>query len=194
MHVNDVLRHYTADLLAVLRHCHTAVVRHAEDDQLKRIANAGPVLRDVDIVLNRQITALDKHLEDLGGGGAVGAMKETATSVSGFLTGVYGKIRGEKASRMLRDDHAALSFICTCATMLHATALAVGGPATANLIQAFIREYPRLIMAVGDLVPYAVIADLGADGVPIHNSQGGVEAVRALQNAWRSSSRNDPLS
>lgn len=181
----DTVRSYTADLLAVLRHCHGAILRHVDDEQVRRISNAGPLLRDMDAKLARQIAALERRLEELGGAGAVGSAKEMVTSVSGFLAGIYGKMRGEKASRMLRDDYVALNFMTVCATMLHTTALALADARTAELTKGFLNDYPPLIMELGELVPHAVIADLGADEIAISDSQAGLRAAEELREAWQ---------
>jgi hypothetical protein len=186
---NDTVRFYVGDLLGVLRHCRTTIEHHVDDENLRRISTAGPICRDIYNILDRQINALERRLEALGGATATGTIKDSVTSFTGWITGLYGKMRGETASRMLRDDYTALTFVSVCTTMLHTTALAVGDLATADLTRQFLHEYPPTIMSLGVLVPHAVVADLGADRVPIMDAQAAETAAQNLEDAWRSASR-----
>ena len=78
-----------------------------------------------------------------------------------------------------------------CATMLHTTALALNDSATAVLTLRHIQEYPPLTMALSELLPHAVVADLAADNVPVLNPAAAEEAVRNLNDAWHGASAAD---
>lgn len=182
----DTLRGYIADLISVLRHTCEAVERQSNDSNVCRVSGASRVVQDINQMLRRQLTALEQRQQSLGGSGMVGTVKEAVTSVTGFITGLYDKMRSETASRALRDDYTALNFIYLCTGMLHTTALAVRDVQTAELTRQNMDELPPRIMALHGLVPHAVVADLGADGVPISDAQAADTAVRSMENAWRS--------
>jgi len=119
-------------------------------------------------------------------------IKDMLGTVTGALAGLYGKMRGETAARMLRDDYTALSFVTACTTMLHTTALALDDSATSALTLRHIQEYPPLIMALSELLPHAVVADLAADKVPIVNPSAAEEAIRNLSDSWHGASSAIP--
>lgn len=180
----NTTQHYVGDLIAVIRHVAEAMERHAKDDRLARITGAGATINSATTVLRRQLAGLEFHAHGIGGTGVTGAVKEAVTSVTGFLTGLYGTLRGETASRMLRDDYTGLSFVLICTEMLHATALAIGDDRTADLTRQHIRELPPVIKSISALVPYAVVADVGADRVPIANPDAAEMCIRVHSEAW----------
>lgn len=188
----DTVRSYLGDLIAVVEHVSQAVAKQVGDDDLRRVAYAGDLIQNLNSVLMRQHTDLQDRVKAMGGATAGGVLKDVLTTVTGTLAGLYGKSRGETASRMLRDDYTALNFVMTCTAMLHTTALAFGDSATAEITRHHLHEYPRLIMALSDMVPRAVLADFEADKVPLANAAAGEEAVRHLREAWQSASSTSP--
>jgi hypothetical protein len=88
---------------------------------------------------------------------------------------------------MLRDDYTGLSFVLVCTEMLHATAVAVGDARTADLTRQHINELPPVIRSVSALVPYAVVADIAADKVPIAEPNAAALACETHTEAWRMS-------
>ncbi len=188
----ETVRSYLGDLIAVLEHVSKAVATQAGNDDLRRIAHAGRVIDNLNSVLKRQHADLEAHVKAMGGKSGGGVLKDMLGTVAGALAGLYGKIRGETASRMLRDDYTALSFATVCSTMLHTTALALDDSATAELTLRHIQEYPPLIMELSELIPHAVVADLAADKVHVVNSAAAEEAIRNLNDSWRGASVANP--
>ncbi len=181
----NTIKHYVGDLSAVIRHVSEALDRHSKDDHLIRLSGATAVIENASTVLKRQLAAMEYHSNSIGGTGLGGAVKETVTSVTGFLTGLYGTLRGETVSRMLRDDYTGLSFVLICTEMLHTTALAVGDSRTADLTRQHIHELPPVIKALSALVPFAVVADIAADKVPISFAQAATAAAQTHVDAWQ---------
>jgi len=188
----ETVRSYLGDMIAVLDHVSQAVAKQASNDDLRRIAHAGRVIDNLNSVLIRHHADLEAHVKAMGGTSSGGVLKDILGSVTGALAGLYGKTRGETASRMLRDDHTALSFVTVCTTMLHTTALALDDSATAALTLRHIQEYPPLIMALGELLPHAVVADLAADKIPVVNAAAAEEAIKNLNDAWHGASAANP--
>ncbi len=185
----QTIQQYLGDLIAVIQHVASALSAQDHDDGLARVPGAGAAIMQTEQVLIRHRAALEDRVKRIGEAGGVtmgGAIKDAVTSVMGTLAGIYGKARGETASRMLRDDYAAMNFVTVCTTMLHTTALALGDTVTADLTRQQFHEYPPLIMALGDLVPHAVVADLIADKVAVADIAAAEHAVRHVHEAWAS--------
>jgi len=188
----EIVRSYLGDLIAVLDHVSQAVAKQAGNDDFRRIAHAGRVIDNLNSVLIRQHADLEAHVKAVGGTSGGGVMKDMLGAITGAVAGLYGKMRGETAARMLRDDYTALSFVTVCSTMLHTTALALDDSATAALTLRHIQEYPPLIMALSELLPHAVVADLAADKVPVVNPAAAEEAIRNLNDSWHGASAANP--
>jgi len=189
---DDTIRTYLGDMIAVLDHVSQAITKQAANEDLRRIAHAGRLIDNLNSVLIRQHADLESHLKAMGGTVGGGVIKEMLGTVTGALAGLYGKMRGETAARMLRDDYTALSFVTACATMLHTTALALENSVTAALTLRHIQEYPPLIMALSELLPHAVVADLAAEKGIVINPGAAEEAVRNLNDSWHGASAANP--
>jgi hypothetical protein len=176
---------YLGDLIAVHTHVGEAVARHAKDERVFRIANGRAVMERADAVLKKHLEELEAYAKTSGGVGAMGMIKEAITSMTGFVTGLYGTIRGEAASRMFRDDYTGISFVMICTQMLHTTARAVGEVTISAMLLRHMEELAEVIMEINGVLPYAVMADLGTDGEPIMNPHAGEEAAREQTQAWK---------
>src|SRR5262245_11858521 len=141
---------YLGDLTAVLRHCCTAIERQTTSGCVSEDSGMADGLRRTHAVLHLQLGALENRLSELEGRAS---LKEALTTVTGFLAGLYDKLRSEALSRMLRDDFAALHFAYACQTMMIATAEACGDRVTAQLVSRHQRELPDLIRRISDLIP-----------------------------------------
>lgn len=181
---SDTIKGYVGDLIAVHRHVLEAIKRHVEDKELTALPDAESTLHDTITVLTRNMRGLEERLQALGGPGAAGQIKEAVTTMTGFLTGVFGQVRGETASRMLRDNYTAINFIMICATMLHTTARAFRDDYTASVTHNIMNELPPVLMRLADLVPHAVVADL-AKKYPAIDNTADESAIREAREAWR---------
>lgn len=186
----ETVRSYLGDLISVVDHVLQAVAKQAADDDLRQVAHAGSVIDNVHSILVRQHADLQAHVKAMGGTSGGGVLKDVLTTATGALAGLYGKLRGETASRMLRDDYTAMSFLTACTTMLHTTALALDDTATADLTLRHIREYPPLIMALSELLPNAVVADLRVDKVAVANPDAADQAIGHLSDSWHRASNS----
>jgi len=63
---------------------------------------------------------------------------------------------------------------------------------TAALTLRHIQEYPPLIMALSELLPHAVVADLAAEKGIVINPGAAEEAVRNLNDSWHGASAANP--
>jgi hypothetical protein len=184
---SDTVRGYVTDMMGAHRHVLEAVTRHAEDPSLAKVPGAQATIARIVSVLDSQHRLLEARAQQLGGAGAMGGIKEAVTSVTGFLTGLYGQVRGETASRMLRDDYTGLNFLLVCATMLHTTSTALGDAETTSVCSTIVRGLPPLLMDLQELVPRAVVRDLAEDH-PGLDTIADAKTIPEVKAAWRGAS------
>lgn len=180
-------------MIAAYRHVLEAVTRHAEDASITRVAGGAATMARAVSLLDAHRTMLERRAEQLGGVGTMGGIKEAVTSVTGFLTGLYGQVRGETASRMFRDNYVAVNFLMVSATMLHTTGRVLGDAATVEVSKHLMRDLPPLLMEFQELVPRAVVLDLADDHKDLRLNTSGADhaAVVEVKNAWRNAAASN---
>lgn len=183
----DTVLWYVNDLIAAHKHTLDAVRRHERDDRLLRVPGASTAVAGLSASLERHIAALEARVEAMGGHGAVGNLKEALTTVTGTLAGLYGQVRPEAASRMLRDDVTATNFLMTCSAMLYATARALGDQQTADVADSLMKRFPPIIIELQDVLPEAVVLDISAEH-PGASPRADEDTVRQIKMAWRGAS------
>lgn len=179
----STVRGYISDLIAVARHVRGAIDQQLSGSSLINVAGADKVLRQAAAALKAGQTELENRLRETGGLGVATHLKEAATSVTGFLTGIYGQVRGETTSRALRDDHTGLNFVVVCASMLDTTARALGDLDTARVTEALMQGLTGPIMEVGVLIPRSVVNDLAVEGHPVQ-AAAAERSIAAVRAAW----------
>jgi ferritin-like metal-binding protein YciE len=182
----DTLRGYVNDMLAVERDIHAAFRRHKEDRGAKTHPEAAAVLQTIEDRIDLHIANLERGLERLGEGEST--LKAAVGAVLGAVAGVYGKLRDDRVSRMLRDDYTALCFACVCYEMLHTTALALGHREIADLALEHLRDYTPAVMALGELLPEVVTEELRREGKIAAGEPVARVAAENTREAWRSGS------
>lgn len=182
MEASDVLCKYLGDMIAVELHCQEAIERQLKSSFMKKDSASEIVTREAHGTLTAHILTLRDRLKQLDGGSTI---KEAVTTVSGFLAGIYDKMRGEALSRALRDNFAALHFVYVCETMLMTTATACNDNITFELVRRQQQEIPPLIKKVSDCIPAVVVADLEEQGLTVTNRQAATQAGLAAAEAWR---------
>jgi len=186
--MHDTVRGYVGDLLAAHRHVLEAVERHCESPAVARIPHAEGRLMALREALKSQKASLTEVLDATGREGASAQVKEAVTTITGFLVGIYGQVRGETASRMIRDNCTAVSFLNTCAAMLHTTAVAFRDERVAGVAVNVMNELPGHVMTLADLLPHAVAIELHAE-----HSEASINAaevtVQAIHDSWKTRGR-----
>lgn len=173
---------YLGDLIAVHRHCLGAMDQQCESAAVKADAGSFDLITRSRNLLRSHQAALEARLAACGGSADA---KEAVTSVTGFLAGLYDRMRSETASRILRDNFTALHFLYACQTMLIATAHASGDATTASLVREQQQGLPPLLLEVTQQLPAAVVGDLhGGSAAPPGTAS--VEFARdSARDAWR---------
>jgi hypothetical protein len=180
----ETLAEYVNDMLAVERDLHSALRRHKDDRAIQACPPAGPVLQQIEDVTDLHLKELERSLTSLGE--SASAVKQAAGSVKGTLAAMYDKLRDDRASRMLRDDYAALCFACICYEMLHTVALAVDQDEIARVAIRHLRDYAPAVMDLGQVVPHVVVQELMKEGkITAADPSVADEAAENSREAWR---------
>ena len=184
----DTLRGYVNDMLAVERDLHAAFRRHKQDRSARTFPTAAAALQQIEDRIDMHVANLERCVERLGTGEST--LKAAVGAVLGAVAGVYGKIRDDRVSRMLRDDYTALCFACVCYEMLHTTALTLGHGEVANLALEHLRDYTPAVLALGEMVPEVVTDELTREGKAPANASIARLAAQNVRDAWRVSERS----
>lgn len=176
---------YLGDLLAATRHVKEAFQNQLEASFMTGDAGAREAVSAAHDVLSSQIVDLEHRLVELDAGGT---WKQTVTTITGVLAGLYDRLRSEQLARALRDNYTALCFVHICQTMMLTTAAGCGDTGTAELVRQHQRHLPPLIMKMAERVPAAVVHSLESDQVPLMNRNVPEISVRALRNSWQHAS------
>ena len=179
----ETLRGYVNDMLAVERDVHAALRRHKEDRGARTFPVAAAVLQQIEDRVDDHIENLEECLERIGAGES--QLKAAVGAVLGAVAGIYGKIRDDRVSRMIRDDYTALCFACVCYEMLHTTALALGHGEIANLALAHMRDYTPAVMALGEILPEVVTEELTREAKITTSGPVARLAAQNTREAWR---------
>ena len=186
----DTLRGYVNDMLAVERDLHQAFRRHKDDKTTKTYPQAAAALQQIEDRIDVHVASLERQLERMGAGES--PVKAAVGAVLGAVAGVYGKIRDERVSRMLRDDYTALCFATVCYEMLHTTALAVGHGEVANLALSHLRDYTPAVMAIAQMLPEVITDELTREGKMSGDGSIARLAAKNVQEAWQQGSPERP--
>jgi ferritin-like metal-binding protein YciE len=179
----ETLRGYVNDMLAVERDMHAAFRRHKEDHAVRTFPETAAVLQQIEDRIDVHIANLERCLERLGT--SESPVKAAVGAVLGAVAGVYGKLRDDRVSRMVRDDYTALCFATVCYEMLHTTALALGHGEVANLALSHLRDYTPAVMALTEILPDILTDELTREGKMQGNGSIARLAAQNVVEAWR---------
>ncbi|MCX6046768.1 MAG: hypothetical protein NT075_16815 [Chloroflexi bacterium] len=177
----ETIQHYVSDMIATEKHIQEAVKRQIDDESVKEQPEARELVSQIAMVLQSHISQLEKHEEQLGGGGA--GIKDAVTSTLGVMAGLYDKVRSKQVSRMLRDDYTALNLAAISYTMLHTTALGLNDRTTADVALRNLKDITPLVTQINQVIPQIVTRELLEDHPGLSMSS-GQEAKRNTQEAW----------
>ena len=180
----DLVRSYTCDQFAAVRHVGLAIDNHIASSSIEALNDAKACLHKIRETLRGQEAGLKAMIDSVyGGAGIEGEFKSAVTTVSGFIAGIYGQLRSETASRMLRDDVTALHFLCTTYSMLLSTALSLEENDCAMLAAKYLHQLTPQVVELGYLVPVAVMDELNQEGFNL-STTAKAETLRTFRDAW----------
>lgn len=178
----QTLQLYVNDMVALERDIKEALDAQCDDDEIEKHPEASALVREIAFLTDARLSAVSDLALTLGGG-AGKALKEAVATAAGALAGIYGKLRKHPVSRMLRDDHTALSLGATGYSMLYTTAVALRDARTAGLAQRHLRELTPLVIRLGQVIPGAVVAEL-SDEFPNVDMEAAERGSAATEEAW----------
>lgn len=176
---------YVSDMLALERHIGKAV--GAQDKFGDEVTGQGTaVVAQIKSLCGSHATALEQHLESIGGN-AASPLKSAWSTLLGVGAELVNSTRKTKLTKALRDDYTALNLAAMGYTLLYTTAVGLGDGLTADLAKRHLTDYARQIMLINQAIPDVVLAELRADGENVRPDAS--ELARTTTNeVWRSQS------
>jgi hypothetical protein len=182
---HETLHGYVSDMMLVERELLAAIRRQRECDSTRRHRAAHRLLERIEHDLDEHIATLTQTLEAIEGDASV--VTGALGAILGAAAVLFDRVRLDtELSRMLRDDYAGLSFASVCYEMLHATALWVDEPKTAELALRHLADHARSIMEIGGLIPSVLLAELQEQGTAAPDPAVVAQAQRNVRAAWSS--------
>ncbi len=178
----EFLQQHVGNMLATNKHIHEAVRRQSEDKNVQQLTEAHQLIRRIESTLDMHISDLEQQLQNLGGDAST-PLKDVVASTLGAVAGAYDKVRASAASKMLRDDYAALSMAAISNTMLHTTGLALHDSKTADISLRHLSDLTPLITEISRVIPTVVAHELVDEAVNADTSV-AAQAVKKTQEAW----------
>lgn len=189
---NQAICKHLADMAAVETHIHEAVrrqLKHTEELQLNDAlhANVLELLGRIERTLELHKATLERTI-DAYGGSLQTNVKQIITEMLGAAAGLYDELRDHKLSRMLRDDYTALTLASAAYGMLHTFGLAIEEPQIAAIAKKHLEDLTPLVLAIGDLVPQAVVDETARENDFAVDTSVAAKALSAIHAAWRTPS------
>jgi ferritin-like metal-binding protein YciE len=180
------LQTYTSDLLALEEHIGKPLDGQLASDATAEYAQAFAVIQTIKSQNATHAQQLRATLERLGGHPA-GPLKTAWASLLGEAAAAIGGARSTKVTKWLRDDYTALNLAAMSYTLLHATAVGLGDPATAQLAKQGLADYSRSVMKINQVIPEVVLNELRKDGEQVRT--GAADLIREQTNdIWKDQS------
>lgn len=176
---------YLSDLLALEKHMAAPITTQVNSDAHQDYPEAAHIFQQIKTATDSHIAALEARLEAVGGHPASG-IKSAWSQLMGGGAAAINTARKTKVSKSLRDDYTALGLSSISYTMFHATALGLGDSASAQLAKRHLDDITPLIVAISEIIPVVVLAELKADGENVQISAAQL-TQQASKDSWSSS-------
>lgn len=176
------LQRHVHDMLALIQGMVGALDMQLASSDLPRHQKAHALVTEARTTLDQQVLRLTELLAQLHWDGP-SMVKSAASSVGGRTAGIFGRMRTNEVSRMMRDDYTALSLASISYTMLHTTGLSLHNDAVAALAQRHLGEITPLVMRFGEVVPGVVVRELAREVLPV-DVDVSRDAVEHTRQAW----------
>lgn len=176
------LKTYVNDMHGLHRHIHQALSHQLSDERVQHESPVLDIIQKLHAFYGRHTELVEGHVKRLGA--EVGKeIKESVMTALGVAAGLYGKVRKDPVSRMLRDDHTASSLASISLTMLQTTGLAFRDQQVAAYAEGALKELNPLIMRITDVIPAVVARELKEDNPEVDVAV-SVQPVRTAREAW----------
>jgi hypothetical protein len=175
----ELVKKYLADLHSLAEHGHKAIKRQRENLKDSDFPEALTLVADFEQMLDRHTSQLEAQLKSLGGN-VSSPVQDTASTVAGFVAGLYNAVRSEEASKSIRDDYTFFSHTAIASLMLHTTCKALGDEQTAMFANNVYRDTAKCIERIDVMMPRLIVHELKKDGLNARDvSNASYELVRS---------------
>jgi len=177
------IKTYVSDMIAAEREVVAHVEKQLGFEEVKNTPEVKDVLVKLQDVLYDHILVLEHHLRALGGHPSV-SLKSAVADVYGAAAAALQSMLKTRVSKVLRDDHTALSLVCVEYEMLYLCARVTGSDATAQIAIKHLRDLTPYPMDLGELIPGTVVREL-LDLDPTLDASVLDDARGNISSAWR---------
>ena len=175
---------YINDMHALQTHILEAVEQQSQDPRVKNEAQTIELVSKLHTTLAEQVQHLGRIKEKMNTGTVGATIKEGLGQAAGVFAGLYGKVRKDPVSRMLRDDYTALAMATISYTQLHTTGLAYKEQEVADVALKHLEALTPLVIRINEIMPNVVAAELSDEGSGI-DTEVASEATENTQQAWK---------
>eukprot|EP01088_Endostelium_zonatum_P000556 TRINITY_DN10803_c0_g1_i1.p1 TRINITY_DN10803_c0_g1~~TRINITY_DN10803_c0_g1_i1.p1 ORF type:complete len:193 (+),score=61.84 TRINITY_DN10803_c0_g1_i1:101-679(+) len=181
---NDTIATYLADMVALNDHIQTVLDRQQK--------NAETSFPEYAIIIGKWRTALiaqkeglQARLNEFGGGGATGVIKQTVSVVAGVAAGIIDTVRPDFLSKQIRDDYTAIALDEIGYQMLFCTATALNDSKTAELAKTYAAQNAGFLKECQMILPQIIVSELNKNYEGIQLSQTAVPATQDMvRDVW----------
>ncbi|MCW1915832.1 hypothetical protein OJ996_19755 [Luteolibacter sp. GHJ8] len=179
----DSIRQYVNDMIGLETDISKAIRGQLDDDRVTRRPVLTALLDGIATASERRIETL-KSISKSEGGALGAALKESVTTATGVLAGLYGKVREHSVSRMVRDDIVAQTTAATAYGMLLTLALSAGHSELQAIAQEGLKGCAPTVTLLTRELPQVVGEELAEDE-PSANPAAVQASLAAIREAWR---------
>lgn len=154
----DIILKRVSDQLTVQSSLYDFVSCALLDDEIKRHSAFAELLHRTQTILRTHIGRLEQHLKhDLV---YTEQVRSPVTGPIGTITQICQRYSADPVSCTLRDCYSALCVQSLTYNMLHAAALALQAPLTAELALEHLVDLPPLILEMNQIAPSVAVNEL----------------------------------
>jgi len=181
----EVLRRYSSDVIQLDRHLLGIVEEQLKQPATRAYSEVNELVSKIQAAMNRQTEELEVNLESLGGEQssilrvAMGTVARVASDVI-----AKGEGSGEKSSKILRNDYAALETAAIGSMMLHTTALAMNHRSTADVTHRHFQELASLASEIRSVIPQVVVREFADEGYTVDRAVAEGVSRSIQESSW----------
>ena len=174
---------HLSDMAGAKKHVLEAITSQLETDSVKETPEASAILSETKLLLKKHIRELEalSHRYDAE---TKAGIKKLFTNVLGNLAGAYNHLRGEGATRAVRDTYTALNLLSASLLALKTYGLMVSQPDISKTAYDQLAEICPLVVKFNKTLPFVVARETSKElGLPYASAL--PEKVReSTQKLW----------
>ena len=174
---------HLSDMAGAQKHILEAISSQLETSAVKESPEASAILSETKLLLRKHVRELEA-LSDRYDAETKAGIKKLFTNVLGNLAGAYNHMRGEGATRAVRDTYTALNLLSASLLALKTYGLMVSQPDISKAAYDQLTEICPLVVKFNQTLPFVVARETAKDlGLPY--APGLAEKVKeSTQKLW----------